>query len=143
MPRGRPRPRQGWGPGRGPGPAVTFRWLLKERPGAAVLESMGGRGVTFGGEGAPPGPKSSPLPHPGQGPFICGVETDSRAEATTPAQTKRLLAKQRTGPQRRPGSHTRTPPHPSPPRLEPGLPTPTPSVPAQGVRTRRGEPLTS
>lgn len=40
-PRGHPKPRGRGGPGRGPGSAVLFRWLLKERLGAAVLKPPG------------------------------------------------------------------------------------------------------
>lgn len=99
----------------------------------------------MGGKGRLQARRVPPSLTPGRGPFICGAETDSRSEATTPTQTPRLVAKRRE-PARSDG------PGPIPERPQPWSPPgrslaypghPAPSVPAQEVRTRRGEPLTS
>lgn len=144
-PRGRPKPRGRGGPGRGPGSAVPFRWLLNERLGAAVLKPPGLEGMTFGWEGAASGPKGSPLPHPWPGSLYLRSRDGFTVRSHHPGSDSAAGCQtQRAGPQRRPGSHPRTPPTLVPPGRSLAHPGhPAPSVPAQEVRTRRGEPLTS
>ena len=111
-------------------------------PGAA-----GVGGMTFAWEGAAPGPKGTPLPHPWPGSLYLrsldgctGGSHQPGSDSAAACQTQSRPAAMARVP-----SPNRPPQPRSPrPRPEPGLPPhPAPSVPAQRVKPRRGEPQAS
>lgn len=102
-----------------------FQMASQGTPRSRCPEAAGVGGMTFGWEGAAPGPKGSPLPHPWPGSLYLRSRDGFTVRSHHPdSDSAAGCQTQRAGPQRRPGSHPRTPPTLVPPRPEPGLPRP-------------------